>query len=495
MFTSALKSFTSNITTNYTISSTPTSYAGAWRVYDGKNKKTGKPVSVFTFERKSLERQGGELRSRSNAASQRKIYEEVVERLKKEASSLARLRHPNVLQLIEPVEDTRNGGLMFATEPITATLAGVFQDKDDQDSGGASRGGSSRFRVEGEDRIRKEVELDELEIQKGLLQIAKGLEFLHESAGLVHGNLTPDAIYINQKSDWKISGLGFSGPPDSSSTTTSSPPIALSEVLYHDPRLPKAVQLNLDYSSPDFVIDSNISSAADMYSLGLILLALYNSPHESPLHPNANISTYRKLFSSPSTVPSSNNNFLCRKSLPSAVKTEVLPRLITRRPAQRMIAREFQQSGFFDNILVSTLKYLDSLPAKNANEKSQFMRGLPRIVEQFPKRVLEKKILSALLEEAKDREMLALVFLNVFKIITILPSPQRAFTTRVLPRLREVFVSASTKSTLNDRDTAKEAGIMVVLDNIELISEHCSGKEFRDGKSKSCRSSDVNLTR
>ena len=42
-------------------------------------------------------------------------------------------------------------------------------------------------------------ELDEIEIQKGLLQIGKALQFLHESAKLVHSNLTPDAIVINAK--------------------------------------------------------------------------------------------------------------------------------------------------------------------------------------------------------------------------------------------------------------------------------------------------------
>lgn len=48
-------------------------------------------------------------------------------------------------------------------------------------------------------RRRRELEIDELEIQKGLLQISKALEFLHENAGLVHANLTPDAILINSK--------------------------------------------------------------------------------------------------------------------------------------------------------------------------------------------------------------------------------------------------------------------------------------------------------
>ena len=481
MFASALKSFTSNITANYAVSTTPSSLCGAWKVYDAKNKKTGKAVSVFVFDRKSLEPQFGSMRSKSDGAGMRKIHDEVVERLKKEASSLARLRHPSILQLEEPVEDTRSGGLMFATEPIIASLSSLLQDQDDRDSSGGSRRGSSRYKIDG-DEGEKGVDIDELEIQKGLLQVAKGLEFLHESAGLVHGNLTPDAVYINQKSDWKISGLGFSGPPDNAASNASSAPIALSELLYHDPRLPHNVQLNIDYTSPDFVLDSNITASADMFSLGLVVIALYSSPHESPLHTNANVSAYKKLFSSSSTVPSSSNNFLSKKSLPRDLLGDVLPRLITRRPAQRMGAREFQQSRFFDNILVSTLRFLDSLPAKTPNEKSQFLRGLPRILEQFPKSVLEKKVLLALLEETKDRELLALILQSVFKIVKIVPSIQRSFVDRVLPRLRETFLAVGAKPGTSERDPAKEAGLVIVLENIELISENCSGKEFKDGK-------------
>jgi SCY1-like protein 2 len=132
--------------------------------------------------------------------------DEVVERLRKEASSLARLRHPNILELVEPVEDTR-AGLQFATEAVTASLSGLLQEKDDQERAGGIGGRSSRY-VTGDaegNRRRREVEIDELEIQKGLLQISKALEFLHENAGLVHGNLTPDAIFINAKVGAKYS--------------------------------------------------------------------------------------------------------------------------------------------------------------------------------------------------------------------------------------------------------------------------------------------------
>ena len=258
------------------------------------------------------------------------------------------------------------------------------------------------------------------------------------------------------------------------------PPISLSEVLYHDPRLPRSAQLDLDYTSPDFAIDSNISSSADMFSLGLLLLALYNSPHTSPLKTNSNLSTYKKLFSSSSTTPSLSNNFLSSRPLPNDLKSNVLPRLITRRPAQRMNAREFQQSSFFDNILMSSIRFLDALPAKTPNEKSQFMRGLPKILDQFPKSVLDKKVLPALLQETKDKELLSLILQNAFKIVKILPSGQRVMTDKILPQLRETFLASNGKTGQQERDPAKEAGLVVVLENISLIGENCNGKDFKN---------------
>jgi hypothetical protein len=129
-----------------------------------------------------------------------------------------------------------------------------------------------------------------------------------------------------------------------------------------------------------------------MFSLGLLIIALYNSPHTSPLQANSSVSSYKRLFASSSTIPSTSNGFLSSRPLPKDLTSSVLPRLITRRPAQRMTAKEFQQSAYFDNILISTIRFLDSLPAKTPNEKSQFMRGLSRVLPSFPKSVLEKKV-------------------------------------------------------------------------------------------------------
>lgn len=483
MFANALKSFSSNITSNYTLGPQPTSIAGAWKIYDAKSKRTGKAASVFVFDRKSLDGStggggsGGGLAGRGGGVSLKRSQDEVVERLKKEASSLARLRHPCILELAEPVEETTRGGLMFVSEPVVSSLAGLLQDQDEQARSG---GRTSRYVVEESDGTprRRELELDELEIQKGLLQLAKGLEFLHESAGLVHANLTPAAILINAKGDWKISGLAFCGPHESSTSATSITPISLHEVLNHDPRLPRSVQLNIDYTSPDFVLDNTLTCSADMFSLGLLIIALYNSPHTSPLSTGGSLSSFKRVFSSSSTIPSQNNNFLIPAShpIPQTLASEVLPRLITRRPAQRLTAKAFQEARYFDNILVSTMRFLDALPAKTQNEKQAFMRGLPNIMPQFPKSVLQRKVLPALLEEMKDKDLLALILSNVLAIVQAMPAGKQVFTERVVPKLREVFLANKT----TEKDTSREGALIVLLEGMNIIAENCTGKEFRD---------------
>ena len=201
MFSSALKSISAtNITANYTVSANPASTAGPWKIYDAKKKSTGKAYSVFVFDRKALEAHGSSL-GRSSASGFKRSIDEVVERLKKEASSLAKLRHPSILELVEPVEETRGGGLQFVTEAVSSSLSSILREKDDQEQSG---GRSGRFYTEDAEgvRHRREIEIDELEIQKGLLQVSKALSFLHDNAGLVHGNLTPDAVLINAKASY-----------------------------------------------------------------------------------------------------------------------------------------------------------------------------------------------------------------------------------------------------------------------------------------------------
>jgi SCY1-like protein 2 len=216
-----------------------------------------------------------------------------------------------------------------------------------------------------------------------------------------------------------------------------------------------------------------------MFSLGLLCITLYNSPHRSPLDTHQSTSTYKRLFSSSSTVPNPSNKFLCKGTLPRELAQHVLPKLITRRPATRLTAKEFQQSEYFNNILVSTIRFLDSFPAKTPAEKSAFLRGLPKVLPSFPKAVMERKLLPALLEEMKDKDLISMILQNVFKIVDLLPAAKRAFGERVRPTLKEIFVT--NVKTPQEKDPARDAGLMVFLEHIKSAADNCSGKEFKDG--------------
>jgi len=87
--------------------------------------------------------------------------------------------------MVEPLEDSRSE-MTFVTETIVASLGTLLSAAS---SSRKAHGSSSR----------PEIDLDEVEIQKGTLQIAKGLHFLHQQAKRVHLNLSPDAVLVNAK--------------------------------------------------------------------------------------------------------------------------------------------------------------------------------------------------------------------------------------------------------------------------------------------------------
>ena len=192
MFSKFVSSVSSNIYKTYEVQPNPKFHSGPWAVYDATRRASNTPrpahqnqVSVFVFEKKSLEQSSS---LRGSGASTKTKSEIVFSRLKKEVSLLSRLRHPCLLEVVEPIEETR-GTLTFVTERVISNLQLLVGGTDDADGySDSSRGGG-----------RKTGELDELEIQSGLSSLTKALQFLHESAMIVHSNLTPQAVYVNAK--------------------------------------------------------------------------------------------------------------------------------------------------------------------------------------------------------------------------------------------------------------------------------------------------------
>ncbi|KAH8555690.1 hypothetical protein BGW37DRAFT_145317 [Umbelopsis sp. PMI_123] len=120
---SFINSITNNITSRYDVKSQIAS-AGLWKIYSASRKTTGQQVAIFIFEKRSLESGLRRDRGASKADTDR-----VYEMLKKEASNLTRLRHPAILEVVEPVTESRSS-IAFATEPLLASLHNLLGNTD-----------------------------------------------------------------------------------------------------------------------------------------------------------------------------------------------------------------------------------------------------------------------------------------------------------------------------------------------------------------------------
>ena len=57
---------------------------------------------------------------------------------------------------------------------------------------------------------RLQFQMQDLDRQIGLQQLMTALTFCHDSARLVHGNVSPEDVYITARGDWVLGGFHFS---------------------------------------------------------------------------------------------------------------------------------------------------------------------------------------------------------------------------------------------------------------------------------------------
>ncbi|EIW72720.1 hypothetical protein TREMEDRAFT_70798 [Tremella mesenterica DSM 1558] len=441
-------SSSSHLPSTSALSSKPLT-VGLWKVVGATHNSTSKDVSVWVFEKKILDGIRGDSSGRTTHAAR----EWVIEQLKKEATSLGRLRHPDILHMVEPLEETRSE-LTFVTEVVTSSLGILLSAVS-----GSSKRQNGQSRPPGMEGT-EEVDLDEVEIQKGTLQIAKGLRFLHQQARMVHLNLSPEAILINSKGDWKLSGLGLTTPltqPDGSATKYVYPE--------GDGRLPPQVQWKLDYLAPEYALDATLTPASDLYSLGCVLYAVHmggkppfqNRGSMQSLRENAEGSLIRRDWASGS-----------RWERQSSELKDLLPRLLTRQPSTRISLASLPSHPFFSSLAINTLNFLDptTFASKPREEKATFLRGLVRVLPNFSDRLRKGKILPSLLDEMKDSYLLPFLLPNVFEISRSLTKDE---FTSVLPKLKPLFA-------LKD----PPQNMMTLLEHLSLFEEKTNPPIFRE---------------
>ncbi|KAI0781099.1 kinase-like protein [Trametes elegans] len=394
---------------------------GPWRVQSATHKVTGKRVSVWSADKKSpeMERMGPASKDRT------------LEVLKAEASALSRLRHPSVLEMVEPLEETRNE-LIFATEPVISSL---------------------HLSIPGSFQYSPLVELDEVEIQKGILQLCKGLSFLHSSARLIHSNINPESVVINSAGDWKLSGLGLTIPlskADGGPTRWEFPTFDGRAIAY--------TQRSFDYIAPEYALDEVLDPASDMYSLGCLIYAVHCKGNP-PFKNHGSLSSVRANAGKPLTG---------MERLEQDLRA-LLNALISRHPQTRPNPSDLPLHPFFSSLPVSTLNFLDrsNFAAKTREEKISFMKGLTSVLDRFSEGLRTRKILPSLLEEMKDTHLLPYILPNIFVISQVLSSTQ--FASLVLPSLKPLFAIKEPPQNM-----------LTLLDNLQMLQDKTEKPVFRE---------------
>ncbi|XP_075967489.1 SCY1-like protein 2 isoform X2 [Anarhichas minor] len=371
-----------------------------WRIYNGTKKSTKQEVAVFVFDKKTIDKY------------QKFEKDQIVDSLKKGVQQLTRLRHPRLLTVQHPLEESRDC-LAFCTEPVFASLANVLGQWDNLPSPMPND--------------IKEYKLYDVETKYGLLQISEGLSFLHSGVKMVHGNLSPENIILNKSGAWKIMGFDFS-----ISTTDPSDVEPKYTCKEWEPNLPPLCLPNPEYLAPEYILSVSCDSASDMYSLGVVMHAVFNEG--KPVF-QVNKHDIFKSFSRQLDQLSSISPAVLNK-IPEEVREHV-KMLLSITPNVRPDADQITKIPFFDDVGAVTLQYFDSLFQRDNLQKSQFYKSLPKVLPKLPKRVVVYRILPALTSEFVNPDMVPFVLPNVLLIAE--ECTKEEYVRLIMPDLTPVF--------------------------------------------------------
>lgn len=365
-----------------------------WKIYKGSKKSTKQEASIFVFEKRQLDKFN---------KTDREI---ILETLRKGITQLTKIRHPRVLTVQHPLEESRES-LAFATEPIFASLANVLGQTNNMPQ--PSNMSDYKF--------------FDIEIKYGLLQIGEGLAFLHNDVKLFHKNISPESIVINSQGAWKIFGFDFC--IHNTSPGNNSPIYPFEEYVAS---LPAVARPNLNYLSPECILSNCHSTSADMFALGMVIYTV-TAPTKRCLMPVKDVAEFK-------TRAQKLKNLGPLDSIPTELRDTVRS-LLAYNAESRMDAHQFTKISYFQDIGIKTLSYLDSLLQWDNVQKSQFYKGLPEALQKLPHRVRVQQVLPCLVRDLTQPVMIPFILPSILDIAQ--DCTQSEYCSSILPHLKPVM--------------------------------------------------------
>ncbi|XP_031348162.1 SCY1-like protein 2 isoform X2 [Photinus pyralis] len=414
-----------------------------WKIHDAYRKSDGKECSIFLFEKRSAEK-----------LHKPKRKETVTEILRSSVRQLERFRHPKILHVLHPIEECSET-LAFASEPVFASLANIlaFQETSGNQGSTLPSGASQQPTVQRPAHAREYQFLD-IEYKYGILQITEALSFLHYSGHVLHRNVCPASILVTKKGTWKLAGLEFT---DRVNDIDGVEPIPCQPWTS---RLSKMAQPNLDYTAPETQTQSICSILSDMFSLGMVVCAIFNQGR--PLIQAGNSSSaYLKQLE---VLEDQVHNILPRIPLPLQ---EAAVRLLSKDTRQRPTAQLLSLIKYFSDSAVHALQFLDVINMKDPTQKSHFYRNtLKEALPFIPKKLWYQHVWPSLQQEMRTQEVLAAVLQPILYLIQ--ESTIEEYESIILPSFRSVF---STPKSIQ--------ATVTLLENLHVILEKTPRDDIR----------------
>lgn len=180
--------------------------------------------------------------------------ETILELLKRGIIQLTKIRHPRILTVQHPLEESRDS-IAFVTEPILASLSNILGNYTNMPSLSEITSSTNQL-----------AQLHEIEIKYGLIQLMEGLQFLHADMKMIHRNICPESIIVNIEGGWKLFGFDYCCVLNVDSETGQ---ISGTQQQTYIPNVRNnLLQPSLDYAAPEWIIDTQQFCASDIWSFG-----------------------------------------------------------------------------------------------------------------------------------------------------------------------------------------------------------------------------------
>ncbi|OLY78446.1 Protein kinase domain-containing protein ppk32 [Smittium mucronatum] len=415
---------------DYKLSSNAYSKSGLWSLYFASSVKTGKDVTVWMLDKKSLNsnltyNQYGD-GSFGVGYPDKNDFKNVLDFFKREVSQLSKLRHPSILRVIEPIEDTKNN-ITFVTEKILYSLE------------------TSQAKA----KISKEYDLDNIEFTPFSHFLIKLLFF---------SSLDYERHTTNN--EW----FGYARNLENTSSFKQ----------FDDPYLlPVETQRNLDYSAPELILNDLVLDKNDIYSIGCVLYSLYNNCNSIIKNTKNNLHDYEKKIAK--IKNQKNIDFSLLESEPNVI--EAVSSLVAYNYDSRVSIDYFMNSNFFNNVYSKTLISLENAAQDSITHQATVLRQVLSLLPEYSTKIQTRKILPRVemlldfsLKHKPSLVVLDLIYVCISTMCLIIQNMSSdLYNTTTLNKLMSAFNFSAQCLGNSELDSVAVEIVLVFLDKLQTI--------------------------